>query len=162
MACAARAAPKMPRKRFGERNPGIERLDLELCLFRPIVNLGCRHGLLQRLHVLRRFPCGCEIAGPCGTQAAGVIDVDGSAVDVFPLRVEEAALEVVLRDLFENHRYEITFGPIIQGAAYEFKAPSLPTHICMFDRYSTIAFGAPHFHTIVAPTVAFLYGFCGL
>jgi hypothetical protein len=57
-----------------------------------------------------------------------MIDVDGSVVDVFPLLVEEAALEALLRDLFENHWHEITFGPIIQGAAYELKAPSPPTH----------------------------------
>lgn len=79
------------------------------------------------------------------------IDVDGSAIDVFPLPVEEAALEGLLRDLFENHWREITFGPIIQGAAYEFKAPSPPTHIGTFDGYLTIAFGAPHFHICIGP-----------
>lgn len=78
-----------------------------------------------------------------------MIDVDGSAVDVFPLPVEEAALEALLRDLFENHWHEITFGPIIQGAAYELKAPSPPTHIGMFDGYLTVAFGAPHFHICI-------------
>jgi hypothetical protein len=46
-----------------------------------------------------------------------MIDVDGSAIDVFCLPVEEAALAALLRDLFENHWREITFGPIIQGAA---------------------------------------------
>ena len=55
----------------------------------------------------------------------------------------------MLRDLFENHWREITFGPIIQGAAYELKAPSLPTHIGTFDGYLTIAFGAPHFHICI-------------
>jgi hypothetical protein len=66
-------------------------------------------------------------------QPQRMIDVDGSAVDVFPLPVEEAALVALLRDLFENHWREITFGPIIQGAAYEFKASSRPTHIGTFD-----------------------------
>lgn len=78
-----------------------------------------------------------------------MIDVDGSASDVFPLPVEEASLEALLRDLFENHWREVTFGPIIEGAAYEFKAPSPPTHIGMFDGYLTIAFGAPHFHICI-------------
>ena len=41
------------------------------------------------------------------------------------------------------------FGPIIEGAAYEFRAPSLPTHIGTFDGYLTIAFGAPHFHICI-------------
>jgi hypothetical protein len=76
-------------------------------------------------------------------------DVDGSRIDVFPLPVEEAALEALLRDLFENHWHEMTFGPIIQGAAYELKAPSPPTHIGMFDGYLTVAFGAPHFHICI-------------
>ena len=35
------------------------------------------------------------------------------------------------------------------GAAYEFKAPSPPTHIGTFDGYLTIAFGAPHFHICI-------------
>jgi hypothetical protein len=76
-------------------------------------------------------------------------DVDGSRIDVFPLPVEEAALEALLRHLFENHWHEITFGPIIQGAAYELKAPSPPTQIGMFDGYLTVAFGAPHFHICI-------------
>jgi len=44
-----------------------------------------------------------------------MIDVDGSAIDIVSLPVEEAALEALLRDLFENHWREITFGPIIPG-----------------------------------------------
>jgi hypothetical protein len=80
---------------------------------------------------------------------ARVIDADGSVNDVFPLPVEETLLEALLRDLFENHWREITFGPIIQGAAYEFRAPSPPTHIGMFDGYLTIAFGAAHFHICI-------------
>src|SRR5262249_9672658 len=51
--------------------------------------------------------------------------------------------------LFENHWHEINFGPTIQGAAYEFKAPSPPTHIGMLDGYLTVAFGAPHFHMCI-------------
>jgi hypothetical protein len=78
-----------------------------------------------------------------------MIDVDGSAVDIFSLPVEEATLEALLRDLFENHWREITFGPIIEGAAYEFKAPSQPTYIGTCDGYLTIAFGAPHFHICI-------------
>ena len=78
-----------------------------------------------------------------------MIDVDGSAIDVFPLPVEEATLEDLLRDLFENHWREITFGPIIEGAAYEFRAASPPTHVGTFDGYLTIAFGVPHFHICI-------------
>ncbi|SFK34452.1 DUF7676 family protein [Methylocapsa palsarum] len=77
------------------------------------------------------------------------VDVDGSPVDIFALPADEETLEELLRDLFENHWREITFGPIIQGAAYEFKAPSPPTHVGMFDGYLTVAFGAPHFHLCI-------------
>jgi hypothetical protein len=48
-----------------------------------------------------------------------MMDVDGSAVDIFPLPVEEAALEALLRDLFENHWQEIVFGPIIPRRSIE-------------------------------------------
>lgn len=74
------------------------------------------------------------------------VGADGSSVDIFALPADQETLERLLRDLFENHWREITFGPIIEGAAYEFKASSPPTHIGMFDGYLTIAFGAPHFH----------------
>jgi hypothetical protein len=90
-----------------------------------------------------------EASIPDADRPRRMIDVDGSTIDVFALPVEEAALEALLRDLFENHWREITFGPIIQGAAYEFKAPSPPTHIGTFDGYLTIAFGAPHFHICI-------------
>ncbi|WOJ88476.1 hypothetical protein RZS28_11635 [Methylocapsa polymorpha] len=77
------------------------------------------------------------------------VDVDGSSVDIFPLPTDEETLEALLRELFETHWREITFGPIIQGAAYEFKAPAPPTYIGMFDGYLTIAFGASHFHICI-------------
>ena len=79
------------------------------------------------------------------------MEVDGSSIDIFPLPVDEASLEALLRDLFENHWREIVFGPIIEGAAYEFRAPSLPTHIGIFDGYLTIAFGLSHFHICIGP-----------
>jgi len=58
-------------------------------------------------------------------------------------------LEALLRDLFVRHWQEISFGPIIQGAAYELEAPSAPSHIGMLDGYITIAFGGPHFHLCI-------------
>jgi hypothetical protein len=77
------------------------------------------------------------------------VEVDGSSVDIFALPADEETLAALLRDLFENHWREITFGPIIEGAAFEFKASSPPTHIGVFDGYLTIAFGAPHFHICI-------------
>ncbi|GIW79944.1 MAG: hypothetical protein KatS3mg105_1751 [Gemmatales bacterium] len=78
-----------------------------------------------------------------------VLAADGSWQDIFPLPTDTASLEQLLRDLFEHHWREITFGPIIEGAAWEMKAPCAPTYIGMLDGYLTIAFGTPHFHLCI-------------
>jgi len=43
----------------------------------------------------------------------------GATVEVFALPTDEASLEALLRELFEQHWDKITFGPLIQGAAWE-------------------------------------------
>ena len=43
-----------------------------------------------------------------------VTDPDGAIVQIFPLPTDEASLEQLLRDLFEQHWNKITFGPLIQ------------------------------------------------
>jgi hypothetical protein len=80
-----------------------------------------------------------------------VVDPDGATVEVFPLPTDESSLMMLLRSLFEEHWAEITFGPIIQGAAWEIRAPHAPTHIGMLDGYLTVAFGATHFHLCIGP-----------
>lgn len=80
------------------------------------------------------------------------VDEDGARVDVFPLPCDEASLTALLRDLFEAHWDEIVFGPIIQGAAWEIRAPLAPTYVGVLDGYLTVAFGASHFHLCVGPT----------
>jgi hypothetical protein len=81
-----------------------------------------------------------------------VTDDDGHVVEVFPLPTDEGTLERLLRELFESHWDKIVFGPIIQGAAWEFQAPHAPTHVGLLDGYLTVAFGAPHFHLCIGPT----------
>jgi hypothetical protein len=81
-----------------------------------------------------------------------VIDPDGHAVEVFPLPTEEAALAALLRTLFEEHWEEIVFGPLIEGAAWEWRAPHAPSHVGLLDGYLTVAFGAAHFHLCIGPT----------
>ena len=81
-----------------------------------------------------------------------VIETDGAAVDIFPLPTDAASLEQLLRDLFEHHWDKITFGPLVQGAAWEMRAPHAPTYIGMLDGYLTVAFGASHFHLCIGPT----------
>ena len=46
-----------------------------------------------------------------------VTDPDGAAVEILALPTDEGSLEELLRDLFEKHWDEITFGPLIQGGA---------------------------------------------
>jgi hypothetical protein len=78
-------------------------------------------------------------------------DPDGATVELFPLPTDEASLEELLRELFEQHWDKITFGPLIQGAAWEIRAPHAPTHIGMLDGYLTVAFGVSHFHLCIGP-----------
>ena len=51
-----------------------------------------------------------------------------------------------------QHWDKITFGPLIQGAAWEMRAPHAPSYVGMLDGYLTIAFGASHFHLCIGPT----------
>jgi hypothetical protein len=90
------------------------------------------------------------------------LDFAGSSVDLrsilaslanrsyFP--TDSASLEGLLRDPFENHWGEITFGPIMQGAAWEMRADRGPTYVGVLDGYLTIAFGVPHFHISIGET----------
>ena len=81
-----------------------------------------------------------------------VVDPDGTPLDVFPLPTDAASLESLLRDIFENHWREITFGPVMPGAAWEMRAGAAPTEISLFDGYLTVAFGVPHFHICIGET----------
>ncbi len=58
-----------------------------------------------------------------------VTDPDGHLVELFPLPTDMASLERLLRDLFETYWRAITFGPIIQGAAWEMRAAQAPTYV---------------------------------
>lgn len=84
--------------------------------------------------------------------AERTVDPDGATLDVYPLPTDEASLEELLTDVFQNYWQDITFGPIIQGAAWEIKAPCAPTTIGVLDGYITIAFGATHFHLCIGLT----------
>ena len=89
---------------------------------------------------------------PMEVRPQRVVEPDGSTAELFPIETGEAALETLLRDLFSNHWHEIVFGPIVEGAAWEFRAPSAPTHVGLLDGYLTVAFGASHFHLCIGPT----------
>lgn len=84
---------------------------------------------------------------PSGTQHRE----DGTlAREVWALPLEEEFLETFLRDLFENHWRGIRLGPMIQGAAWEWKCPGAPKRIGLFDGYLTVMFGnGGHFHLCI-------------
>jgi len=92
-----------------------------------------------------------DVAGVVDAGPRRLVDEDGASLDVFALPADEASLEALLRDLFENRWQEITFGPLIQGAAWEIRAPHAPTHVGTLDGYLTVAFGASHFHLCIGP-----------
>jgi hypothetical protein len=85
------------------------------------------------------------------TRSQTVTDLDGATVEIFPLPTDEASLEQLLRDFFEQHWDKITFGPLIQGAAWEIRASHAPTQIGVLDGYLTVAFGISHFHLCIGP-----------
>lgn len=78
-----------------------------------------------------------------------IVDEDDAILEVFALPTDATSLESLLRALFEQHWHEITFGPIIQGAAWEMHATEAPSKVKMFDGYLTVAFGVPHFHICI-------------
>ena len=88
---------------------------------------------------------------PPNTQLERSTDPDGAIVEAFPLPTDEASLEELLRDLFANNWDKITFGPLIQGAAWEIRATQPPTHVGMLDGYLTVAFGRSHLHLCIGP-----------
>ncbi|MBB4211505.1 hypothetical protein EV659_105193 [Rhodothalassium salexigens DSM 2132] len=85
---------------------------------------------------------------PRPTPMATVTDhATGRQEHVWSLPVDEAFLDGFLRHLFETHHDKLTFGPMIQGAAYEMKAPGKPKRITLGDGYWTVFWhGGGHFH----------------
>ncbi|MEO1609963.1 MAG: hypothetical protein AAFR90_11635 [Pseudomonadota bacterium] len=76
---------------------------------------------------------------------------DGSrSREIWALPAEEAFLDHFLRDVFESYWQGIRFGPLIEGAAYEWKCPTPPERIGLMDGYLTIFFGnGGHFHLCI-------------
>jgi hypothetical protein len=81
-----------------------------------------------------------------------IVEADGTSLDIYSLPTDPQSLEELLREIFENHWRDITFGPIIPGAAWEMRADAAPTHIGVLDGYLTVAFGVPHFHICIGET----------
>ena len=78
-----------------------------------------------------------------------VVSATGGKTEVWTLPTDEGYLHGLLDDIFRNHWPSIVFGPLIQGAAYEFRCPRAPKSIELFDGYLTVHFGGGHFHLCI-------------
>jgi hypothetical protein len=73
----------------------------------------------------------------------------GSTEEVWQLPVDEATLLELFRDCFQEWEH-LTFGPLIEGAAWEIRPPREP-RIGMYDGYATVNFEDWHFHICIGP-----------
>jgi len=78
-------------------------------------------------------------------------DIDGTTTEYDEIPVDGDRVERLLRELLGQHREQITFGPIIQGAAWEIRFTAPPT-LSMLDGYLTADTGAWHVHLCVGDT----------
>jgi hypothetical protein len=78
-----------------------------------------------------------------------VFEPGNGTLEIFDLEPSESLLYEMLKDLFENYWEEILFGILIQGAAWEIKAPNKPESLSLYDGYLTVDFGAWHFHICI-------------
>lgn len=79
-------------------------------------------------------------------------DQYGARAEVFSLPVGEDFLRGLLEDVFCNHWHEVVYGPVIEGAAFEFSCPQKPERVSFFDGYVTVDLGSSHFHLCVGET----------
>lgn len=87
---------------------------------------------------------GTLIAVPAERHEPGV-----GHLHVWALPPTAELLEALLRDLFERHWRGLTFGPIVQGAAWELHADGPPRRIGVLDGYLTVDLGHSHFHLCI-------------
>ncbi len=73
-------------------------------------------------------------------------------VEIFPLPTGEAALFDLIKHIFETYWESVLFGILIQGAAWEVKAPGPPRKVALLDGYVTVDFGTWHFHLCIGET----------
>ena len=86
------------------------------------------------------------------TVVSRTVDEPGNGtLEIFPLPTDQATLFRLLSEVFE-HWQQVRFGPIIQGAAYEIKAPCAP-QITLLDGYATLDFEAWHIHLCIGGNI---------
>lgn len=73
-------------------------------------------------------------------------------VEIFPVSHAEPDLFALIKHVFESYWETLYFGLLIQGAAWEVKAPGPPRRIGLLDGYATVDFGTWHFHLCIGET----------
>jgi hypothetical protein len=82
-----------------------------------------------------------------------IVDEPGMGrVEIFPVSTAEPELFALIKHAFETYWQTLYFGVLIQGAAWEVKAPGPPRRIGLLDGYVTVDFGAWHFHLCIGET----------
>jgi hypothetical protein len=70
-------------------------------------------------------------------------------LEVWDLPPDESVLRGLLTELFTEQWAALTFGPLIQGSAWEIRAPHAPEKVGFLDGYLTVDFGHFHFHVCI-------------
>lgn len=79
-----------------------------------------------------------------------IVEEEGNGtLELFPLPVDQPFLLELITDIFTNYWNEIHFGILVQGAAWEIRAPNAPVKTGMLDGYLTVDFGSWHFHLCI-------------
>lgn len=79
------------------------------------------------------------------------VNAEGRATEHrWPAPLDQDWLQDFLTDIFDNHWQGLSFGPIVEGAAYELRPPSKPQRISLHDGYLTVFYGLQgHFHLCI-------------
>ena len=80
--------------------------------------------------------------------AAVVQEADGSVTRYEDVPVTGDTVARLLTELFTDHWRDITFGPVIEGSAWEIRLTAAPS-LSLRDGYLTVDTGAWHFHLCV-------------
>ena len=82
-------------------------------------------------------------------QSIQVTEPGHGTLDIFALPTDTEFLQTLITNIFQNYWEHIHFGILIQGAAWEVRAPNPPQRISLLDGYLTVDFGHWHFHLCI-------------
>lgn len=80
-------------------------------------------------------------------------NLDGTRTEYFAVECTEPALLALLREIFEEHWADVTFGPCLEGAVFEGRFSRRPA-VTLLDGYVTVQVEGTeswHFHLCIGP-----------